>query len=385
MDLKKRAFIIYMIIIATVTACQPNKKEPSNNGEGSEQKFFQNPLPVEFGDPFILDDGNGDFYMYGTGKVENGYGVYYSNDLVNWEYKGAIYEADTTTSWGIGAFWAPEVYKRNDKYYLLYSAQCRVNPTNEHENFKIGMAVSDHPSGPFTDLQNRPLFNPDYPVIDGNLLFDEESGRCWLYYSRVCYKHPVESEIASWAREKGWFDEIEESWVYGIELEPDFSGVIGEPVLLLRPPLTMDDQQAEWESRSVTSKEINRRWTEGSFIFEHEDLYYMMYSANYYAGENYAVGYATSKNPLGPFTKADNNPVLQKNTPSGGEVTGTGHNSVLFLEGTDHMYCVYHGRTKASGSQRVVFMDPMRIREDGKLVVDGPSTDKQPVPEMTKN
>ena len=100
--------------------------------------------------------------------------------------------------------------------------------------------------------------------------------------------------------------------VYGVELKPDFSGVMGEPILQLRPPVTMDDKQAEWESRSVTSREVNRRWTEGSFIFKNGDTYYMMYSANYFGGKNYAVGYATSKNPLGPFTKASNNPVLQK-------------------------------------------------------------------------
>ena len=49
-----------------------------------------------------------------------------------------------------------------------------------------------------------------------------------------------------------------------------------------------------------------------------------MYSANHYKGENYAVGYATADSPLGPFTKAANNPILEKNIDKGGEVTGTG-------------------------------------------------------------
>src|SRR5690606_18656499 len=97
-----------------------------------------------------------------------------------------------------------------------------------------------------------------------------------------CYKHTVESEIADWAREKGWYDEIEESWVYGVELKPDFSGVIGEPVLLLRPPVKLDDPQAAWESRSVTAHEVNRRWTEGSLTFKHGNTYYIMYSANFF-------------------------------------------------------------------------------------------------------
>ena len=80
----------------------------------------------------------------------------------------------------------------------------------------------------------------------------------------------------------------------------------------------MDDPQAEWENRSVTSHEVNRRWTEGSYIVKHKNLYYMLYSANFFGGKNYAVGYATSQNPLGPFTKAANNPVLQKDTEQGG-------------------------------------------------------------------
>ena len=183
--------------------------------------------------------------------------------------------------------------------------------------------------------------------------------------------------MADWARDKGLFDEIEESWVYGVELQPDFSGIIGEPKLLLRPPLKMDDQKAEWESRSVTSGEVNRRWTEGSYIIKNKDTYYMMYSANYFGGKNYAVGYATSDSPLGPFKKADNNPVLQKNVEQGGVVTGTGHNSVTLAPDGKTMLCVYHGRTSKTGDERVVFIDPMEITEEGKLIVHGPTTKQE--------
>lgn len=45
---------------------------------------------------------------------------------------------------------------------------------------------------------------------------------------RCCYEHKV--------------DGLEESWIYGVDLAPDFSGVKGEPVLLLRP-------EQEWEGR----------------------------------------------------------------------------------------------------------------------------------------
>ncbi len=350
---------------------------------------YQNPLPVEFGDPYVLKAKSGKYYMYGTGGAKNGFAAYSSDDLIHWKNEGQVYYAsnkngwsDSTAAWN-GAYWAPEVYEHNGKFYIFYSAQWKDNPHHDLENFRVGVAVSDSPTGPFTDLHNKPVFDPGYPVIDANVLFDK-NGRMYLYYSRCCYKHPVESEVAAWAKQKGWYDTVEESWVYGVELKPDFSGVIGEPVLLLRPPVKMDDKQAEWESRSVTSKEVNRRWTEGSVAFKKGDLYYMMYSANYFGGKNYAVGYATAKSPLGPFTKAANNPVLQKNVEQGGVVTGTGHNSITYSPDGKEMLCVYHARTLATGDQRVVFIDRMKISKDGKLTVEGPTTAAQPVPAGSK-
>lgn len=338
---------------------------------------YTNPLPVKFGDPYVLLASDGRYYMYGTGAgAVDGFCAYSSDDLIDWKPEGQVYRGNVPGSWAVANFWAPEVYERNGKYYMFFSADWKENPTNELENFRIGVAVADKPTGPFKEMSDRPLFDPGYPVIDGNLLQDSD-GRFYLYYSRCCYKHPVESEVATWAREKGMFKEIEESWIYGVELKPDLSGIIGEPVLILRPPVTNDDPQAEWESRSVTSGEVNRRWTEGSYIFKKGDLFYMMYSANYFGGKNYAVGYATSGSPLGPFVKSANNPVLQKNVEKGGIVTGTGHNSVTYSKDGKQMYCVYHGRTKATGEERVVFIDKMGVDKDGHLYVEGPTTTLQ--------
>jgi beta-xylosidase len=349
------------------------------------QTTYKNPIDVALADPYVLHTKAGKYYMYGTGEAKNGFAAYSSTDLIHWKPEGQVYYAsnrngwsDSTAAWD-GAYWAPEVFEHNGRFYMFYSAQWKDNPNHETENFRIGVAVSDSPTGPFVDLNNTPVFDPGYPIIDADVLFD--NGRMYLYYSRCCYKHPVESEIADWAKKKGWFDKVEESWVYGVELKPDFSGVIGKPVLLLRPPVKMSDKQSEWESRSVTSKEVNRRWTEGSAAFKKGNTYYMMYSANYFGGQNYAVGYATSKSPLGPYTKAANNPVLQKNVAAGGNVTGTGHNSITYSPDGKEMLCVYHARTTATGDQRVVFIDRMKISKDGTLTVQGPTTAAQKMPE----
>lgn len=349
---------------------------PSCKQKEQKEQTSHNPLPVEFGDPYILEASDGKYYMYGTTEGLKGFKAYSSDNLVDWKDEGAVYQGGTPDSWAVDCFWAPEVYERNGRYYLWFSANWKHNPTNEGENFRIGVAVADSPKGPFVEMNGGPVFDPGYPIIDANLYFDDENGKVYLYYSRCCYKNPVESEIADWAKQQGWFDEIEESWVYGVELKADYSRVIGEPVLLLRPPVSLDDKQAEWESRSVTSHEVNRRWTEGSFLFKENGIYYIMYSANFFGGANYAVGYATADNPLGPFVKADNNPVLQKNIDRGGVVTGTGHNMVLTRKDGQKL-CVYHGRTQSTGDKRVVFIDNMEIDGNGKLIVHGPTTKEQ--------
>ncbi len=364
----KRIFIVFLLV-ASIGGCSTSDKK------SIEPVKYSNPLPVAFGDPFILSASDGKYYMYGTGGVEKGFGAYSSDNLVDWQFEGQVYPGDTPGSWTLKNYWAPEVYEIDGKYYMFFSADWKVNPTNELENFRIGVAIADKPTGPFKEVSDKPLFDPGYPIIDANIL--QKNGKTYLYYSRCCYKNPVESEVADWARAQNLFKEIEESWVYGVEISNDFTSIIGEPVLLLQPPTKMNNPQTEWESRSVTSGEVNRRWTEGSFAFEHNDKIYMMYSANFFGGKNYAVGYAVSDDPLGPFEKAENNPVLEKNIDSGGEVTGTGHNMMFFSKSGDKMYTVYHGRTEKTGDERVVFIDEMRIDDNGILTIDGPSTSEK--------
>lgn len=367
-------------LLCALTSCKSPKQDV-------QESVLTNPLPVKFGDPFILCASDGRYYMYGT-SLGDGFEAFASDDLVNWEPCGQVYKGGTPGQWNKDCFWAPECYERDGKYYLFFSSNLcdSLNVNNDLETFNIGVAVSDSPTGPFTDLMNRPIFQPEWPIIDANVYFDDAEGRCYLYFSRCCYKHAVDSEIAQKMKAEGQEyrtvegnkDEIQESWVYGVELKPDFSGIIGEPQLLLCPPTCLADEQAEWESRSVTSGEVNRRWTEGSYLFREGDTYYIMYSANHYGGEHYAVGYATSQSPLGPFQKAANNPVLQQNVSEGGSVMGTGHNMVFTLPNGER-YTAYHGRMTDNPGERVVLIDRVVVHEDGTLTVEGPTTTEQTI------
>jgi GH43 family beta-xylosidase len=303
---------------------------------------YTNPLPVSIGDPDVLRIP-GHYYIYGTGG-----GTFTSTNLVDWVSVGNT-QPRGSNIWFNGSFWAPETYQVKDKFYMFYSAQWTNNPNNERENYRIGVAVSDSPAGPFQNLANGPIFDPGYPAIDADVLFDTD-GRVYLYYSRCCYKHAVQSELADWAKAQGWYDQIEESWIYGVELKPDFSGTIGEPVVLLRPPEKLSDPQPAWEDLAVKSHTVGRRWEEGPNSMKHGSIYYIMFAANSVAaGGDYATGYATSDKPLGPFKKAANNPLVFRNTASGGNVTTTAHTCwTLSPDGTE-MFILYGGVLTGGG------------------------------------
>ena len=81
------------------------------------------------------------------------------------------------------------------------------------------------------------------------------------------------------------------------------------------------DKQA-WENADVndyttTGGQLkDRRWEEGATVlktrFGGRTRYYLTYSANNSAGPQYAVGYAVSESPLGPFHKSPTNPILNR-------------------------------------------------------------------------
>lgn len=160
---------------------------------------ISNPLDITFGDPFILKF-NGKYYLYGTGNTAGniGFVAYSSDNMQDWKNEGLVYTKNQEKAWGISDFWAPEVYEKDGKFYFFYSAQWKDIPTNELENFKIGIAVADNPLGPYKDMYDRPIFDPGYPIIDANVFW--EDGKVYLYYSRCCYKHAVNSEVAEWAK-----------------------------------------------------------------------------------------------------------------------------------------------------------------------------------------
>jgi xylan 1,4-beta-xylosidase len=72
-------------------------------------------------------------------------------------------------------------------------------------------------------------------------------------------------------------------------------------------------------------------------VFKQGDVYYMLYSANDFRNKDYAVGYATSNSPFGPWDKENNSPFISRSIIG---QPGTGHGD-LFYDAQGNMQYVF--------------------------------------------
>jgi xylan 1,4-beta-xylosidase len=254
------------------------------------------------GDPAVLFH-RGKYYLYPTGDNYS-YSVYTSSDLVHWSKGPKVFQSGET------GVWAPDVFFNQDDgmFYLYYTV-----------NGRIGVASSDRPDGVFRDQQT--LINN---AIDAHM-FRDDDGSYFLYYAR--------------------FPD------FGIFVQPMATPVKkkGGPVELLSP-------SEEWEM--TTEPVIEAPW-----ILKHKGVYYLLYSSGSADSEHYAIGYATSSTPSGPFTKYPENPVIGK----GDYVLGPGHVSVT-RDQAGALWMVYHQqKAKTKGWDRIICIDPIWFDENGVL------------------
>jgi beta-xylosidase len=210
----------------------------------------------------------------------------------------------------------------------------------------VGVAVADEPQGRFRDSNDQAFVcQVDQggtidasPFRDGNAIY--------LYYKN-------DGNCCGMA-----------TYIYGQELSPDGLSLVGEPVALVR-------NDGAWEGRVVEAPTMIRR----------DDQYYLFFSANNYAGVEYAVGYATCDSPLGPCEDAQENPILASRMDEQPLVIGPGHQSIVQVG--DEWWMLYHAWELVAGSRRgdrrFMWIDEIAW-EDGRPVVVGPDSGPQPMP-----
>ena len=276
---------------------------------------------TRIGDPqVVLFEDKYYCYVTNTDHFSQGFDVWVSDDMVNWE--GPIFCFDAIKSWGKSHFWAPEVVYHNGKFVMHYTAKSR-----ELGSLRLGVAVSDSPTGPFKDVHGAPMFDLGYATIDGSVLRCEEGN--FFYYSRDCCENIING--------------VKTSQLYCVRLNDDLTKPVGEHVLVTTPT-------EPFELKSLAYN--NHLWNEGPCVIKLGDKFVMNYSANCYATNDYAICVAIADDPMGPWHKSANNPVLSCHK----ELFGAGHNA--FFTGKDGaLYTAFHIQTnpeQPSGDRRTV-------------------------------
>jgi beta-xylosidase len=107
--------------------------------------------------------------------------------------------------------------------------------------------------------------------------------------------------------------------------------------------------------------------------------YYLMYSGSGAMGPEYGIGYATAESPLGPFRKAQGNPIAHRNNG----IFGPGHHCVV--EGPDgKLWMLYHQKnTEKHDWDRFLALDPIWFDEHGILRAKVTRGTDEPAPSST--
>lgn len=306
--------------------------------EGKGPEVFQvsvsedhNPILEGFyADPDILyAEKTGKYYLYPTSDGFNNWsGTYFkvfsSDNLVDWKDEGIILDLKKDVSWANRNAWAPCIVEKkiNGKYkYFYYFTAAQ----------KIGVAVADNPTGPFTD-SGKPLidFKPEGihrgQEIDPDVFTDPKTGKSYLYWGN--------------------------GYMAGAELNNDMVSINRKTMKVMTP---------------------DRTFREGTYVIYRNGTYYFMWSEDDTRSPNYKVRYATAKSPLGKLEIPENNIVIQKDPAK--EIYGTGHNSAIQVPGKDEWYLVYHRFTypkgitmgRSAGFHREVCIDRLNFNPDGSI------------------
>jgi xylan 1,4-beta-xylosidase len=265
------------------------------------QLTAQEKKEIFFADPTIWVDG-GKYYLTGTkgGGGTPGFAILESKDLKSWgspkSSSGLEYMilSKGDQCFGTQGFWAPQIFKADQTYYFSYTA-----------NEQTVLAASKSLLGPYHQKEVIPIDGSEKNI--DSFVYKDDDGKCYLYHVRFSNGNFI--------------------WVAGFDL---ITGKI-KPETLTK----CFNQTETWEA---TPNFESAPIMEGPTVVKMKGKYYLFYSANHFKNIDYAMGYAVSDSPFGPWVKYEGNPILHRSII--GE-NGSGHGDLF--EGMDgQLYCVYH-------------------------------------------
>jgi beta-xylosidase len=287
--------------------------------------YSQNPLnfgsKIRTADPSAHVWKDGRMYIYASHDEEcqedfwmKDWHVFSSDNLITWTDHGACMSVKDI-GWADNYAWAPDCAYKDGKYYFCFPAgtghKDRVNPENSTKWMGIGIAVSDSPTGPFTDHIGKPLWTK--PYANDPCLFIDDDGKPYLYVHGKGADYNI------------------------VELTDDMKSIKGDFY-----KMDMGGHEPKME---------------GPWIFKRKDKYYFTMPEN-----NKVLTYYTASSPKGPWTY---NGVIMD------EENGNNHHSIVEYKG---QWILFYHRWIETGNdcenrkrQRQICAEYLYFNEDGTI------------------
>jgi hypothetical protein len=234
--------------------------------------------------------------------------------------------------------WAPDAAFANGKYYLYFPAK------DKNDVFRIGVAVSDSPSGPFKP-EAKPI-ESSYSIDPA--VFKDSDGKHYMYFGGIWG-----GQLQRWSN--GKYDSN------GSKTDRNDGGPairprvvrLSDSMLSFAEPVKEVDIIDE-NGKLLMSNDHDRRFFEASWMHKYNGKYYFSYST----GDTHFICYAVGDTPYGPFTYKGVilNPVLG----------WTNHHSIVEIDGA--WYLFYHD-SELSGKThlRNIKVTPLQHEADGTI------------------
>ncbi|PHR86123.1 MAG: alpha-N-arabinofuranosidase [Leeuwenhoekiella sp.] len=233
--------------------------------------------------------------------------------------------------WAGRQLWDCDIAHKDGTYYLYFPLK------DQTDIFRIGVATSDKPEGPF-----KPLDAPMKGSFSIDPCIFEEDGKHYMYFGGLwggqlqryrdgkaieCGSEPAEDEPALPARVARLADTMLEF------AEPSKAIVI------------LDEN-----GKPLTAGDHDRRFFEASWMHKYNGKYYFSYST----GNTHRLCYATGDNPYGPFTYQG---VIL--TPVVGWTT---HHSIIEFKGKSYLF--FHDSVPSGGKTWLRSMKVVELEYD---------------------
>ena len=248
------------------------------------------------------------------------YHVFSSENLTDWTDHGVIV-TQNKVPWvrpDSYSMWAPDCVERNGKYYFYFPS----TPAGAMRGFGVGVAISDSPEGPFV-CEPEPIkgINGIDPCVlqasDGNVYIFWGAGRC-------AKLKPNMKELAD--------DTPKEKVKWG---------------------------DREFEMMGVNClKDLPNRQAEGPFAFEANGWYYLTYP--YVREKTEVLGYAMSKNPMGPYEYKG---IIMAEHPN----CWTNHHSIVNYKGQWYLFYHQNAFSPNDDKRRSVQIEKLFFNADGTI------------------